>query len=228
MDYAKEKIKFLVSHAKQDINLCVAAFQLIGKANPEDRGALLECFISEYKEKRTDESFELPNVINNELLKKYVKRYQRIVDGHLEEFINAGLKKEEFYKELVTYIMEDKYLLDDGARAFAILDCCEDRRFPYEDVDLSLGMRMEDREFAECIDAVSNKIRRIKYIMNANIHQKTETASLLIKELDSCQDDKHRVVLLTAILGYYGAITAEVELKKMMLRVATEQPLEDL
>ena len=83
-----EKINFLVSHAKADVNLCVAAFQIIKRASVEDRADLLEIFIRGFRNRSTDGTLEIPEVMSSETEHTYLRRYQRIVDGHLEELLN--------------------------------------------------------------------------------------------------------------------------------------------
>ena len=58
--------------------------------------------------------------------------------------------------------MMDKNLLDDGARAFAIFDCCIDKRLPYACVDLTSGLRMENEEYASCVEQLVEDIDRVK------------------------------------------------------------------
>lgn len=221
-----EKLNFLVSHAKADINLCVAAYQIIAKANIEERPTLLERFIRGYKSTRTDESLDIPIIFNEEMEHSYMRRYQRIVDGHLEELLNAGYSVNDFYLELTDYIMSDKHLLDDGARAFAIYDCCIDRRLPYACVDLTSGIIMENEEYVMYINQLENEMDRINYILSANLQQKTERASLLLEELDKCNDFKKKTVMLSVILNRYDVDA----LRKAMLQIklASNTSLEDL
>ncbi len=221
-----EKINFLVSHAKANLNLCVAAYQIIEKTSIEDRPALMETFIRGFKNTRTDESIEIPEVFNEETEHAYTRRYQRIVDGHLEEFLNAGFSKEDFYAELTNYIMTDKNLLDDGARAFAIFDCCIDKRLPYACVDLTSGLRMENEEYAACVEQLVEDIDRVNYILNANLQQKTERASLLLRELDSCDDFKKKTVLMATILNRYDADAIRKAL--LQIKLSSNPTLADL
>ncbi len=221
-----EKILFLVSHAKADLNLCVAAYQIIEKTCKEDRPVLMETFIRGFRNTRTDDSLEIPEVFTEDIENAYVRRYQRIVDGHLEEFLNARLSKTDFYAELTNYIMTDRNLLDDGARAFAIYDCCIDKRLPYACVDLTTGLKMENEEYTDCIEQLTDDIDRINYILNANLQQKTERASLLLRELEACEDFKKKTVLLATALNYYEADAYRTALLQM--RLSADSSLADL
>ena len=111
--------------------------------------------------------------------------------------------------------MTDKNLLDDGARAFAIFDCCIDKRLPYACVDLTSGLQMENEEFAKYIEQLGDVIDRINYILGANLQQKTERASLLLREIDTCESYKERTVLLATILNRYESDA----LRKALLQI---------
>ena len=212
-----DKIRFLVSHAKQDINLCVAAYQIIQKASVDERSVLMEEYIRGFKKTKTDESFEIPIVFNDEMLRIYVRQYHRIVIGRLEELLNGVYSKEDFYSKLTDYIMTNDNLKNDGARAFAILACCLDARLPYACVDLSVGLKMDNEEYSRIINQLEDKIERIHYILNAIIHQRTEQASILLKELDSIEDTKQRTVLFVTILSLTESKAIEKTLLKMKL-----------
>ena len=215
-----EKLHFLVSHAKADINLCVAGYQIISKAGEEEQPELMEAFIRGYKNTRTDGSLDIPVVFSDENEQAYMRRYQRIVDGHLEEMLNAGYSKEEFYEELTKYILTDKNLLDDGARAFAIFDCCIDKRLPYAHVDLTSGIKMENDEYAMYVKRLEGGIDKINFILGANLQQKTERASLLLKEIEKYDDFRMKTVLLATILNRYDADAIRKALLQMRLASA--------
>lgn len=198
-----EKMEFMVSHAKADINLCAVVYRMLCGVDSEEQAELLARFIKGYQETATDGSVDVPIVISDEQERYLTRKYQRMVDGHLEELINTRpiLSKQEFYEKLTDYIMNNQSLRDNGAREFAIYDCCIDKRLPYAPIDLESGLRMENDEYKECIEAIGDEaMERVKYIMNANLEQKTERASLLLREFDSIKDKKMQTVLFATIL----------------------------
>lgn len=195
------KIEFLCEHARSDVNLCVAAYQLISKSPQEEQAVLLERFIRCYRQNSNGDTLDIPQMFDEKLKTLYMRKYQTIVDGQLERLLNLGLSKKNFYEELVNYILTDKNLLDDAARAIAIYDCCIDRRLPYAQVDLNAGMKFEDEEFYECLKALGDdSLDKVIFILNADLQQKSERASLLLQELDSFDNPKLKTVLFCAIM----------------------------
>lgn len=144
-----EKMEFMVSHAKADINLCAVVYRMLCGVDSEEQAELLARFIKGYQETATDGSVDVPIVISDEQERYLTRKYQRMVDGHLEELINTRpiLSKQEFYEKLTDYIMNNQSLRDNGAREFAIYDCCIDKRLPYAPIDLESGLRMENDEY---------------------------------------------------------------------------------
>lgn len=203
-----EKLDFMIAHAKADINLCAVVYKLLEGMELDDQASLFEHFVKGFREISTDGNLDIPEIITDDKKEYLMRKYQRIVDGHLEEFLNTRpiLTKKDFYKELINYIMNDRNLGEDGAREFAIFDCCIDKRLPYAEVDLESGIRMDNQEYRECVEAIDgDTMDRIKYILSANLEQKTERASLLIREIDKCSDEKTKTILLATILNRYEA-----------------------
>lgn len=134
-----DKINILAVHAKKNINLCAAAYQIIEKASKEEQPVLMEAFIRGYKRSRLSGIIDIPIVFENATRMAYQKKYQAIIDDFIDSLFIRWLDKENFYIELTNYIMTDSQLMDDGARAFAIFYCCIDRHFPYSYCNLTLG-----------------------------------------------------------------------------------------
>ena len=74
---------------------------------------------------------------------------------------------------------------------------------------------MENEEFAKYIEQLGDEIDRINYILGANLQQKTERASLLLREIDTCESYKERTVLLATILNRYESDA----LRKALLQI---------
>lgn len=80
--------------------------------------------------------------------------------------------------------------------------------------------------YAACIEQLVEDIDRVNYILNANLQQKTERASLLLRELDSCDDFKKKTVLMATILNRYDADAIRKAL--LQIKLSTNPTLADL
>ena len=55
------------------------------------------------------------------------------------------------------------------------------------------------------VEKLEDNIDRVTYILNANLQQRTERASLILEELDKCDDIKEKTVLLATVFNRYEA-----------------------
>lgn len=75
MTNANEKMNFLISNAKANVNLAAVCFQLIKSAPVDERPKLLEDFFVGYKSTPTTGELKLPITISDEEERKYMIRY---------------------------------------------------------------------------------------------------------------------------------------------------------
>ena len=83
MTNANEKMNFLISNAKANVNLAAVCFQLIKSAPVDERPKLLEDFFVGYKSTPTTGELKLPITISDEEERKYMIRYGKLVDTHM-------------------------------------------------------------------------------------------------------------------------------------------------
>lgn len=79
MTNANEKMNFLISNAKANVNLAAVCFQLIKSAPVDERPKLLEDFFVGYKSTPTTGELKLPITISDEEERKYMIRYGTII-----------------------------------------------------------------------------------------------------------------------------------------------------
>lgn len=106
----REKLQFIVSHAKADANLCAVAYQIIKGSVPEERAAILEEFVTGFRGTPTDGSMKLPTVITKTEERSLMERYGSYVDQKIEELIEENLEEHEFYEKLAEFIVSDNML----------------------------------------------------------------------------------------------------------------------
>ena len=102
----REKLQFIVSHAKADANLCAVAYQIIKGSVPKERAAILEEFVTGFRGTPTDGSMKLPTVITKAEERSLMERYSSYVDQKIEELIEENLEAHEFYDLIICSRME--------------------------------------------------------------------------------------------------------------------------
>lgn len=204
MTNANEKMNYLISHAKANINLVSVCFQLINSAPKEERPKLLETFFLGYKTIPTKGDLSIPETIGKDEELKLMHRYGKVVDAYLEELQEQGFETHEFYSQLWDYISSSPVLPNEKARIIAMFDCAIDKRLPYYRLDRSKTLSMENDEYKAIQEAIGNEtFAKMKYILNINFTQKTERASLIVQMLDSFTDYKARCVFMTRIISHF-------------------------
>lgn len=200
----REKLNFIISHAKADVNLCAVAYQIIKGSEPADRAIIFEEFIKGYKRTPTDGSMKLPIIITKNEERSLMKRYGRYVDQKIKELIISNFEKEEFYTKLVDFIMYDEMLQDGMAGAIAIFDCVIDKRLPYHRVDISKAITMENDRYLQIINTIGqDKLDQINSALIFDFNQKTETAAVLLSLIESREKYEERVVMMSRVLAYF-------------------------
>ena len=149
MTNANEKMNFLISNAKANVNLAAVCFQLIKSAPVDERPKLLEDFFVGYKSTPTTGELKLPITISDEEERKYMIRYGKLVDTHMEELQKQNLSEKDFYAQLWTFICESPVLPNDKARIIALFDCAIDKRLPYFKLDRDRVLSMENEEYQD-------------------------------------------------------------------------------
>jgi hypothetical protein len=220
----REKLQFIVSHAKADANLCAVAYQIIKGSVMEERATILEEFVTGFRSTPTDGSMKLPTVITRTEERGLMERYGSYVDQKVEELIEDNLEEHEFYEKLAEFIVSDSMLQDGAAGAIAIFDCVIDKRFPYHRVDVSNALTMDQERYLEIIKAIGdNKLEQIDSALNYDFNQKTERASVVLSLIEARDSYEERVVMMSRVLAHF-----EREIMNMQMKGLKGDLLRDL
>lgn len=210
----REKLQFIISHAKADVNLCAVAYQVIKGSSPEERATILEEFVTGFRGTPTDGSMKLPTVITKTEERSLMERYGSYVDQKIEELIEDNLEEHEFYEKLAEFIVSDSMLQNGTTGAIAIFDCVIDKRFPYHRVDVSMALTMDQERYLEIIKTIGDdKLAQIDSALNYDFNQKTESASVVLSLIEARENYEERVVMMSRVLAHF-----EREIMKMQMK----------
>lgn len=210
----REKLQFIISHAKADANLCAVAYQIIKGSVPEERAAILEEFVNGFRGTPTDGSMKLPTFITKTEERSLMERYGSYVDQKIEELIEENMEEHEFYEKLAEFIVSDNMLQDGAAGVIAIFDCVIDKRFPYHRVDISKALTMDQERYLEIIKTIGdNTLDQIDSALNYDFDQKTERASVVLSLIEARDSYEERVVMMSRVLAHF-----EREIMKMQMK----------
>lgn len=107
--------------------------------------------------------------------------------------VSQKLTAGDFYYFLWNTIFEHSLLTLEKEKVFGLLWIIADNGIPY--YELGTPLSMENDEYKRIIEENKDASERITYILSIPLEQRTETSSLILKEL-SGKDDVTQAVLL--------------------------------
>lgn len=215
-----EKIKCLMEHASADADLCIMVYRLIvASTSQEEQLEMFKFFMKNLKETDSDESLDIPSLIEiDEIVKLSRNSIKHLVD-FLDELYMNQVSEEEFYMKLWDFISTDYHFNGDVAKGVAMFNCLKTKKVPYVKLDISKALRMEQEEFSDLMDDVlsSEYMDKVSQIEEFGFRQKTEKMSMLLNIIESCDDERMRVLLFMVIVS--GQVKRQ-KLEDFMLREA--------
>lgn len=198
-----DRIKTLMEHASADADLCMMVNRLIESAPQNEQLDLFVYFMKNLKNTDSDESMNIPSMIEAEKIVKYSKKSIKFLDDFINELYRRQVSEEEFYRELWEFISTDYHFNCAEARGVAMFNCLKMKKVPYVLLDVSKALKMDNEEFGALMEEVFNSeyMKKIKDIEAFGFEQKTEKMSMLLNVIDSCADEKMRVLLFMSVVG---------------------------
>lgn len=178
-------------------DLCYELYHMLMKENVEERVQLFKFICEKSNEIDSDESKKLERHFDD----GEVDRLKELYGNYIDETINSVRKKvvsqkltaEDFYYFLWNSIFEHSLLTLEKEKVFGLLWIIADNGIPY--YELGMPLSMENDEYKRIIEENKEASERITYILSIPLEQRTETSSLILKEL-SGKDDVTQAVLL--------------------------------
>jgi hypothetical protein len=194
-------MKLITTYDGRDIDLCYYVFEHLKSMSKEDSVQGLKLFFEEIKKVKSNRTFKLENKVPEDVLNQYHKIYANYVN----ELLNTLVKKahlnmwpvDEFYCALWDILNNDRIFNEDNVYAFVILCLAKSSLLPY--IELGKPVEMDNDKFSQLVQMQMETIQKVKHILGLGLAQKTEVASLILKELLQVQDQEMQIVLLAVI-----------------------------
>ena len=197
MDAKKQMMELLLTLRGEEINICGEIYKILVESG--DQGAeLLQFFYENAEGVRSSEKVQARQKFTEGETLDYTKRYGKIVDGILENLLQQKLSKTMFYKELWTKITLAELFEDEKTQIFALYYIWIDSRIPYFELPQSISLKNE--EYRQIVDKLRSKIQEARFILTSDFEQWTEVSYLLIKLLNTVEDETEKAVLLSCIM----------------------------
>lgn len=196
-------INILNTYIGEDIDLCYYVFDILKKDSNPELG--LETFFESVLTKKSDKSVPLNNNFQIEELRQWEQMYTRYINELLTTLVKKGhienWNKKMFYLSLWNVINNNLFFENQKLKSFAIFKCAQNGLIPYVQIDTPLTM--ENEKFIKIINSNSETIKNIRHILAFNFTQKTEMASLILKEILNIKSFEEQTVILAFVLNYF-------------------------
>ena len=107
----------------------------------------------------------------------------------------------DFYKSLLCKLNDKSIFESDLKRGIAILAIKLDHHIPYFKLDS--GLKMDNTEYQRITEDKIDVIKKAIFIINADLEQKTEVSSLLLKLINEEPNPTSQAVILSHIISYF-------------------------
>lgn len=197
----------------EEINICGEIYQILVE-NCEQSAELLQFFCENAEGVTSSEETDAHQEFTEGETLDYIKRYGKIVDGILENLLQQKLPKTAFYTKLWEKITLTELFEDEKAQIFALYYIWIDRRIPYFELPESICLKKE--EYRQITEKLRGKIQEARFILASDFKQWTEVSYLLIKLLNTVEDETEKAVLLSCIMQVRDAMLMRSNLQRFV------------
>lgn len=167
-----------------EIDLAHLCLAIINRGTSEGAPALLRYLAEHWRSRESSEEIPIDPIVAEHVLSTMIECYGVVVDAMLELQLRANLGEEEFYTRIWEAI-NNPILPDADARAFALLWIMNDVRVPY--FQLSQGLRLTNADWGVLGRKLQGSTDRVRFILAKEFEQRSESADLLLQELDTLE-----------------------------------------
>lgn len=172
---------FLSTADGSTFSICAALYDMIMDSEEEQRPQLFELAINLYEDVESDESVQVESSAYEKQKDDLKEKYGEFVNSSIEFLIAKNDPANIFYQNLWETIQNKIFFPTDAAKVFAFYYVVIDRRVPY--FELGQGYLMSNEAYRKLRRKHASLLKKIRYILNAELDQKTERASFLLNEL---------------------------------------------
>lgn len=202
--------EILMTYEGNDTDLCYYIFNTLN--NSENPGYDLEYFIEKIRTQESNKTYSLEKKFSNYELAQLDSFYSKYIEGLLLVIVKKAhlskWDKKKFYNFLWEKISTDSYFEKDKEKSFALFKVAQMPLMPY--VELESPMSMSDEKFGEILEKNENSIIKIRHILSLDFMQKTETASLIVDEIQKGQSYEDKSVIMAVVLSLLEEIQDDV------------------
>lgn len=182
-DSKKGILSFLQNSEGEDFDKCDILFKIISAANPEHQGELFQYVCEVFGTVKSYGKESIPISEYNAQKQRLEEQYGDIVNSLIKTYCQQNEEEHVFYCSLWSLINESLIFDTEAKKVLALYFILIDKRIPYFKIDESLLYSMSNNRFGELLQKTALEGQKIRFILKADISQKSERAAVLLNEL---------------------------------------------
>lgn len=199
----KDVKELLCSYRGELIDCCLYFYNRIKQESYEHQVNCFQVLCEEYGSVKSNETVILEKAIRKSeldiLTDQYGKYVNEVLNSLLKKSYNNGYSSREFYHNLWAAFINGGIITSEKEYAFAIYYVIIDRKIPY--FVLGRGLRMDNQIFQNYMIEKREVVAKLRFILNHGFAQKTEEASLIVRELTKLETFEEQVIAMVAVLS---------------------------
>lgn len=193
----------LCSYRGELIDCCLYFYNEIKHEPYEKQVSCFQVLCEEYGAVKSNETVIIEKAIRKSELDVLADQYgdyvNEILNSLLKKSYNIGYSSREFYHDLWAAFINGGIITSEKEYAFAIYYIIIDRKIPY--FALEPGLQMDNQRFENYMIENRDVIAKLRFILNHGFTQKTEEASLIVRELTKLDTYEEQVIAMVAVLS---------------------------
>lgn len=215
--------KLLCSYRGELIDCCLYFYNSVKEESYEQQVECFQVLCEEYGSVKSNETVILESAISKNELDILTDQYGEYVDQVLNSLLKKSYSERyssrQFYHNLWAAFINGGIITLEKEYAFAIYYVIIDRKIPY--FVLEQGLQMDNQMFENYMIENRDVIAKLRFILNHSFTQKTEEASLIVRELTKLETFEEQVIAMVAILSTLR--DEQKRLKKFLNRIVDTQ-----
>ena len=175
-------LSFLQDVSGQPFDICDVLFKMLSASDPSQQVDLFQYICETFGTIKSNEKMPIPISPYSAQKDRLEEQYGDIVNSIIKTYGQQNSEECDFYHSLWLLINESLLFDTDAKKVFAFYYILIDKRIPYFKIDDSLLYSMSNNRFSELLQMTAREGQRIRFILKADISQKSERAAILLNE----------------------------------------------
>lgn len=197
-DYQQSLTDILQRTNSSRIDIAVDVYGLI--LQQENQVEALHFFLEEAEDVEMMQEQQDSHHFSQEELENLKKRYDKLVEGIISNLVSQKLDQQCFYSKLWDALQNNPLISSEKEKGYVFYRVWTEEMIPYFQIDD--GLQMDNEKFHEICQKRRIEIRKAFFVLASSLKQRTETSSLIMQILDSCEAQEEKAAVLAQVIAF--------------------------